>query len=735
MEKQLGGVRWVGPAPWHTFKYLVSPEQHFDTNPEYFALVDGERTRTIPGSPRPAQLCLTNPQVLRIAVEAVRGWIESYRASETIFHPDSSLVASVSANDGGGDCECDECQAVNEEEDSPGGALIRFVNAVAEAIEEDYPDVAISTLGYGSSQKPPAKTRPRHNVIIRFAPIGADFARRLDDRSNEPNRQAFQDLNGWASRWHRAYVWNYYTNFWAYLAPHPNLRVIDENIRLLRRKGMSGMFAQSTQTPGGEFRELRHYLLAKCMWRPETDGRETIEEFCQLYYGGACEAILEYIDFTHDEFYSQEKQLGVYGGMEYDDRFINQADAILERAEAEAESPETKFRVDVARLSIWYLMLNREFGRVGQVLSLPLEWRFRLDPEDVGAAERWQDDDAFADWSPIRTDASWTKQGHDYHGVAWYAVPFELPVADAGRRLSLYFGAVDGTCDVYIDGAMVGEQQEPAERMWDKGFFVPLGEPPEPGPHVLTVRVRKLSHAAGIWRPVSLVDSSAMPPEAIRIAGEHFIEVSKAAGVTHLSEFYGPAGEQLEKDYYPKIRALLNRRPAQPGSDSVPGTIRQPAAFLSNSHRTYSIALDETAEEGSCALQAADRQWTLGQAIRWGITDILKQADATGLRYRLRARIKVEKTGNDGSAFRLGYQYSNLDYSGDICDAITVSAAEVEGGAWQWYELPAPVAYGDYPRGQSAFVWASDNPANIAAVRVDAFELVPASSPAVRDVP
>ena len=123
----------------------------------------------------------------------------------------------------------------------------------------------------------------------------------------------------------------------------------------------------------------------------------------------------------------------------------------------------------------------------------------------------------------------------------------------------------------------------------------------------------------------------------------------------------------------------------------------------------------------------------MGQAMRWGITDVIKKADEAGLRYRLRARIKVEKMGDAGAAFRLGYHYSNLDYSGDICDSITVSAAEVEDGVWQWHELPAPVIYGDYPRGQSAFVWPSGNPQNVVAVCLDAFELVP--EPADTDGP
>ena len=48
------------------------------------------------------------------------------------------------------------------------GPLLRAVNAVAAAIEGEFPGVAISTMAYQHTSKPPLKTRPRQNVIIRL---------------------------------------------------------------------------------------------------------------------------------------------------------------------------------------------------------------------------------------------------------------------------------------------------------------------------------------------------------------------------------------------------------------------------------------------------------------------------------------------------------------------------------------------------------------------------------------
>ena len=53
----------------HSFYAMIPPEKHFKEHPEYFSLIDGKR-RVERG-----QLCLTNPDVLRLGIEAVERWI------------------------------------------------------------------------------------------------------------------------------------------------------------------------------------------------------------------------------------------------------------------------------------------------------------------------------------------------------------------------------------------------------------------------------------------------------------------------------------------------------------------------------------------------------------------------------------------------------------------------------------------------------------------------------------
>jgi len=729
MRTMLGGCEYVGRS-CHSLPALLPHDEHFDSHPEYFALRDGRRRRK--AAHRRSHPCLMSRDVLDIVVLNVGRTIESYRRHKGLFNPYSQVVVPVEYDDHGQVCQCVECRVVNETEGTAGGTLFRFLNAVAAAIENEHPEVSIATLAYGNTETPPKRTRFRKNVTIRFAPIRSDFARRLDDPNSPLNRAVHENLLVWSRICEKLHVWNYYTNFHSFFTPYPNLRVIDHNIRLLYKHGMRGLYAQSTQTRGSELRELRHYVLAKCMWRPETDGRTTMEEFCRLYYGNGGRAVMEYVDFLHDYHSGRVDPdhgnlLTCYGSPKYrhsyDDGFVAEAEAILARAEAAARTKDEKARVAVARLPVWYLMLTKEFGREGNVLSLPVEWWFKLDPDDVGLREGWQKAAAFQGWGRIRTDNFWTKQGYGYHGVAWYATPLDVPVSAAGRSLSLYFGSVDGTCDVFVDGDKVGEQKKPPAVMWNQGFYLPLRGTLEAGEHTLVVRVEKKSHAAGIWRPVSLIDCSQPPSDKLKTAGLRFIEVSKAAGVRRMAEEYGEP--RAIKNFYAQIEALLRRGPYRPADRPVPGTIHKSAAMLGNPHRTYSIVTDETSPHGSCVKQTADRRWTLGQAIRWGITDHLKEADNARRQYRLRARIKIAKKGDEGIAFRFGYHYVNHDYSGDICDSTVVRAAKAKNGVWKWYQLTKPLVYRDYPRGLCAFVLPADSARSVSAVYVDAFELIP----------
>jgi hypothetical protein len=64
MNVEIGDDLGVNVRWWsHTFHKLLPPETHFDSMPEYYALIDGRRV--------PRQLCTSNPDVVRAIGEAI----------------------------------------------------------------------------------------------------------------------------------------------------------------------------------------------------------------------------------------------------------------------------------------------------------------------------------------------------------------------------------------------------------------------------------------------------------------------------------------------------------------------------------------------------------------------------------------------------------------------------------------------------------------------------------------
>ncbi|MBN1489055.1 MAG: DUF4838 domain-containing protein [Phycisphaerae bacterium] len=347
-DKHGGRIQYEGFV--HTFYGLIPPDRYFEAHPEWFSEIDGQRKH------EHAQLCLTN--------EAMRAELVRNLKARLRKNP-QARIASVSQNDWHGNCQCSRCAAVDAEEGGPSGSLLRFVNAVAAEIEPEFPHVAISTLAYQYTRKPPKHVRARPNVIVRLCSIECSFSKPLEDERNAAFRD---DIKGWSKMCERLYIWDYTTNFAHYILPHPNLRVLGPNIRFFVEHNVKGIFEQGAyQSPGSEMMELRAWVLARLLWDPSLDANALIDEFLDGYYGPAAPHIRAYLAGIHDAVDTSGDPLGCYSPT--DAKFLSLATlsagwAHLQAAEAAAaDKPELLARVQVAQLPVLYAFL-REWPRL-----------------------------------------------------------------------------------------------------------------------------------------------------------------------------------------------------------------------------------------------------------------------------------------------------------------------------------------------------------------------------------
>lgn len=283
IPEDLGGcIRYKGFV--HTFYPLVPPETYFEKHPEWYSLLNGKRTHDH------AQLCLTNPELRKFVADRVKQWLRE--------SPEARIV-SVSQNDWHGACDCAPCKAFDDAEGSRAGTMLDFVNYVAEQIEQEFPQVAVDTLAYQYTRKPPKTVTPRPNVIVRLCSIECNFREPLDHPSN---RTFADDIRGWAKISKRTYIWDYTTDFAHYVQPHPNWFVLGPNLRFFRDHSVRGVFEQGAyQSFGSEFSELRAWVLAQLLWDPAQDDRLLIDSFLNGYYGReAAFYIRGYLDLLTD---------------------------------------------------------------------------------------------------------------------------------------------------------------------------------------------------------------------------------------------------------------------------------------------------------------------------------------------------------------------------------------------------------------------------------------------------
>lgn len=237
--------------------------------------------------------CVTDPTVLATVIKNVRKALEENPAIN---------ILSVSQNDFEGWCHCPNCRKIEEEEGSPAGPLLRFVNAVAEDLEKDYPNVIVDTLAYKYTQTTPKITKPHKNVCIRLCSINCCFTHPLENKDCPRSQKFYNDIVEWGKICDKLHIWDYTTNFHYYISTFPNFGVLHKNMKFFAENNVVSMFPQGNgQGVSGEFGEVRAYLLAKLMWDPYMD-EETyyrhMDEFLEAYYGAGWQNVRNFIDKT-----------------------------------------------------------------------------------------------------------------------------------------------------------------------------------------------------------------------------------------------------------------------------------------------------------------------------------------------------------------------------------------------------------------------------------------------------
>jgi len=334
-------VRWVGNGEWplrqrmnayvtagnrsvginwkwhfHTFIKLMPPQEYYAEHPDYFAMVNGKRTVTDSKS-HGNQLCTSNADVIREIAKNLIAVLDAEPGIEII---------TLSPNDGGGFCECDDCTALDE----PGRdwfakysrRLAIFNNEVARLVKQKHPDVLIKVGAYAMYARPPLDEdyRPESNLFFQLChlyfchnhPLGSGACKAGETYQPkgqfQPNQEFCKILDQWLDLSPHLFVYEYYSIGGMARAnlPWPLVHTMRTDIPYYRDRGVEGFY---TQLSGDLWHRLglNYYVAAKLCWSADLDVDVLLDDYFQKFYGPAAKPMADY-------FMAMEQSMQAWNG-------------------------------------------------------------------------------------------------------------------------------------------------------------------------------------------------------------------------------------------------------------------------------------------------------------------------------------------------------------------------------------------------------------------------------------
>lgn len=352
---------------WDVTLDRLVPDALFGTHPEYFALgEDGARTTD--------HVCLSNPEVLEIAVENARTAILNCERDAHFLH--------VGQKDNENYCRCPNCEALYARYGAVSAPTILFTNALAQRLEPEFPDFTFTFYAYNETDRPPTSgdLRCRENVApvlcglhkaCRSHPLTECGAVDGDESflnlygKNEP--QVARDFAEWVTLADRTYIYDYTINFLYSAQFFSNFETMQSTMKYMHDIGITGYIYNCGDGHEAAFNELRNYLLTKLQWDVNCDVSYHMNDFLSAYYGeAAAPYIRQIIDLqtaqiratAHAFDFDWHYQSGFYPPLT-----VAKLDDLWKQALAADITDEERFRVETANLSWEFYKANLFIGK------------------------------------------------------------------------------------------------------------------------------------------------------------------------------------------------------------------------------------------------------------------------------------------------------------------------------------------------------------------------------------
>ncbi len=265
---------------WHnSFNYLPYTTYMSD-HPSWFS------TSSVDG--KPFQICYTargNDAEYRLMIETAYAKMKEFLGKS----PNATTI-TFTIEDNEEICHCEKCRELSDKYGSNSAAVIMFINALADKLKVDYPNVRLLFFAYNRTEQAPntvdANTRCRDNVAVYYAPIKANYNVSFSDPKNA---ETARQIQLWSQFSDNLYLWLYNTNFDHYLLPHNSFEAMAEINRFCLQYNVKFIYweGQWEQMATTAFSTLKEYMNAKLGWNANYTVDELYDKFFPAYFGAA----------------------------------------------------------------------------------------------------------------------------------------------------------------------------------------------------------------------------------------------------------------------------------------------------------------------------------------------------------------------------------------------------------------------------------------------------------------
>ncbi|MBE6358256.1 MAG: DUF4838 domain-containing protein [Lentisphaerae bacterium] len=137
-----------------------------------------------------------------------------------------------------------------------------------------------------------------------------------------------------------------------------------------------------------------------------------------------------------------------------------------------------------------------------RMVQLPVVWKLKLDPQNEGSNKKFYLED-ISKWIDVKTDRSLENNGHTKTEYSWFALDFTVPEKFKGKRTELVLGAVDESCQVWVNGQYAGSYTYDPDinpMSYENPLFFDITKFLKPGSNRVIVRVINYIGHGGLWK-------------------------------------------------------------------------------------------------------------------------------------------------------------------------------------------------------------------------------------------